>query len=89
MIVRAVALVAATPKLIAHTGFGDPVFLSNESGVVVYIGGDATVTNLNGMPLQVPPNILARIDLTDYEGEIWGYALGGAGDIRVIENIAG
>jgi hypothetical protein len=88
MITRVVTLAAATAKLIATTGFGDPVFLENEGADVLYIGGDATVTNLTGFAIQVAPSVLSRIDLKDYAGAIWGYSTAGC-SVRLIENISG
>jgi hypothetical protein len=88
MITRVVAVAAATPKMIATTGFGDPVFIENEGADVLYIGGTNAVTNLTGFAIQVAPNVLSRIDLKDYAGEIWGYSTAGC-SVRLIENISG
>ena len=88
MITRAVVIAAATAKKIATTGFGDPVFVENEGADVLYIGGDNTVTNANGFPIQVAPSVLSRIDLKDYAGDIWGYSVAGC-NVRIIENILG
>jgi len=88
MITRAVTVPAATATLITTTGFGDPVFLSNEGANVLYIGGDATVTTVTGFPIQVAPSVLSRIDLRDYAGGVWGYSTAGT-NVRLIENISG
>ena len=89
LVMRKVTLVANTAKLITTTGFGDPVILQNLSGVLVYLGGDDTVTNNNGFQLTISPAVNSEINLLNYSGEIWGYAIGGAGDIRVLECISG
>jgi len=89
LIVRAVTLVATTAKKLATTGFGDPVILQNLSTVPVYIGGDATVTSTNGFKLNTALTVNSEINLLNYSGEVWGYADGGAGDVRVIECISG
>ena len=88
MITRAVVIPAATATLIATTGFGDPIFVENQGADVLYLGGDLTVTNLTGFPVQVAPSILSRIDLRDYAGKVYGYSTAGC-NVRFIENITG
>jgi len=88
MITRAVVIPAATATIISTTGFGDPVFVENEGANVLYIGGDNTVTNATGFPIQVAPSVLSRIDLKDYAGKIWGYSVAGT-NVRIIENFLG
>jgi len=88
MIIRAVAIAASTAKLIAHTGFGDPILIENEGADILYIGPDNTVTNLNGFGIPVAPNVLSRLDLRDYTGEIWGYSVAGC-SVRLIEEVSG
>lgn len=89
MIVRKVALVAATPTLITTTGFGDPLKISNIGPGTLYIGGDASVLDTNGFKVTVYPNLYSEIDLNNYGGQVWGYASGGACDVRVIEQYSG
>ena len=89
MIVRKVTITSGTAALIAKTGFGDPIILTNLGSGSLYIGNDNTVTNANGFPVTINPAINSTLNLLSYEGEVWGYALSTNCDIRVIESISG
>ena len=87
MIVRQISILAGTAGLITTTGYGDPLIIENMvGGGTLYIGQDDTVTNADGFLVS---SALPPLNLNEYEGQVWGYALGGVCDIRLIENILG
>jgi len=44
---------------------------------------------LSGFKVNVSPIVGSELPLSEYAGEVWGYADGGNCDVRVVENIAG
>jgi len=89
MIVRKVVISSGTAALIAKTGFGDPIILTNLGTGSLYIGKDNTVTNVDGFPITINPAVNSTLNLLNYEGEVWGYAFTNNCDVRVIENNSG
>ena len=89
MIVRKVTVPSGTAVMIAKTGFGDPIILTNLGSGSLYIGQDNTVTNADGFPVTINPAVNSVLNLLSYEGEVWGYALSADCDVRVIESISG
>ena len=85
-----VALVQNVPAKIATTGFGDPVLLVNNGTGVIYIGKDNTVSTANGFRVDVAPNATSRLELTDFEGEVWAMTADVAGaNVCVLQGKAG
>ena len=75
------------------TGFGDPCTIINMGTGILFIGDNSPVTNLNGLPLSsggvtmINPN--CKIDLSAFQGEVWGYAHTANCTVAIIENKAG
>jgi hypothetical protein len=80
---------SATAVLLATTGFGDPLIIRNLGAGTLYIGHDATATNLTGYPLTAFPLVNCEADLLNYGGQVFGYADGGNCDVAVVEEISG
>lgn len=87
---KQITIVSGTAAHICTTGFGDPCIIVNIGTGTLYIGDNAPVTNLNGLPIPaMSASFNGRIDLTQYTGEVWGYASGANCIVASIESTLG
>ena len=81
------ALVAAAAAVSLTTiKYGDAAFVENLGPGVLYIGPDALTTNLTGFQIPVLVAPMYGVDIQPYVGLVFGYALGGNCDVRIIKN---
>jgi len=85
MISSKVTITASSAALIATSGYGDPIILQNLGTGTLWVGGDNTVDNTNGLKVAVND----QLDLSKWSGEAWGYAETNNCDVRVIEEKLG
>lgn len=78
---------------LATTSYGDPITLVNIGPGVLYLGDNLPVDNTNGLPIAAATatatGVNSRIELKDYQGQVWGYAQGGNCVVALIENTPG
>ena len=87
---KQITIASGTASHIVTTGFGDPFVLVNMGPGTLFIGDNAPVTATNGLPIPALSATLdGRISLTEYDGEVWGYASGGNCTVATIERILG
>ena len=88
-----ITIVNGAVSHICTTGFGDPCIIVNIGSGILYLGDEATVSQLTGLPLASAGativGVNSRIDLETFEGEVWGYADGANCRVAVIQGRAG